>query len=207
MSEVSWSELYARRREVNARYPSVFRLPTVRRALRLAKPWLRPRARILEVGGGAARRGERLAAEVEGAELVSVDTDPAGGHDHTSVEETDGQFDLAVALELIEHLPLDDALRLLTDIRTRLTPGGVLLLSTPNVFCPGRYLRDATHVTPFAYDELGGALLHTGYDIQGLYRVIPGTVAARIGKAILSPLGRALGIDHAPSIAALASAR
>jgi hypothetical protein len=207
MPPVPWSELYRRRREVNDRFPSVHSLPRIRRAVRLLRPRLRPEVRILEVGAGPDPRGARLAAAVPGATAVSVDPDPAGAPDHARIEEVRGVFDVALALEVIEHLTLRDGLALLTGIRERLTKGGVLLVSTPNVFCPGAFLRDATHVTPYAWDELGGVLLLAGYEVTGLYRVVPGSLLKRLGKALLSPLGRALGLDHAPSVAALATPR
>lgn len=206
MPDVAWSDLYRRRREVNARYPSVFSLPKVRRAIRLAEPALADGVRILEVGAGEHGRGRRLAEGLRNATCISVDPDPAGNPDHSRVEEVDGTFDLVLALELIEHLPLGEGLELLRQIRARLAPGGMLLLSTPNVFCPGRFLRDATHITPFAWDELGGVLLLAGFRLEGLYRVVPGSLLRRFRHALVSPLGRALGIDHAaPSIAAVAT--
>jgi 2-polyprenyl-3-methyl-5-hydroxy-6-metoxy-1,4-benzoquinol methylase len=198
--------MYRRRQQVNARYPSVFRLPRVRRAIRLARPRLRPGVRILDVGAGERRRGAGLAASIPEAVAVSVDPDPAGGQDHARVEDVEGRFDLALALEVIEHLTLDEGVDLLGAIRERLVGDGILVVSTPNVFCPGRYLRDAAHVTPYAWDELGGALLLAGYEVTGLYRVWPGTWARRLGRRIVAPFGRALGIDLAPSIAALGKA-
>ena len=207
MTRPLWGDLYRRRREVEARYPTVFSLPRVRRAIRLATPRLRPGVRILEVGAGLHGRGRRLASRIEGATCVTVDPDPAGRPDFARVGEVAGEFDLVLALELIEHLPLDEGLDLLRQVRSRLAPGGIFLLSTPNVFCPGRFLRDATHVTPFAWDELGGALLLTGFELEGLYRVVPGSLLRRLRHALVAPIGRALGIDAAaPSIAAVATA-
>jgi SAM-dependent methyltransferase len=207
MSEISWSGLYRCRKEVNARYPSVFKLPSVRRAVRLARRYVRPGTRILEIGPGENRRGARLAAEVPGAASVSVDPDPEGTHDFQDITQAGDGFDLVLAFEVIEHLPLEDALGLMRAVRIRLRTGGLFVLSTPNVFCPGAYLRDSTHQTPFAWDELGGALVYTGYEIVGLYRVVQGNVFRRMRKAFFSPLGRALGVDHAVSIAAVVKVR
>lgn len=203
MTSVAFSDLYSRRREVHAAYPSVFRLAVVRRAARLARAHLSVGARLLDVGAGRAGRGERLVADFPGAVVVTVDPDPGAGARHRRVEEVEGPFDVALALEVIEHLPLAGGIDLLWMIRERLKEGGAIVVSTPNVYCPGRFLRDATHVTPYAWDELGGALLLAGYELTGLYRVVPGSFLRRVGRGILAPLGRALGVDHAPSIAAV----
>jgi len=207
MSEISWSSLYRCRKDVNARYPSVFGLPTVRRAVRLARPHVRSGTRILEIGPGENRRGARLAAEVQGAASVSVDPDPDGDHDFEDITQAGDGFDLALAFEVIEHLTAEDALKLMRAVRIRLRSSGLFVLSTPNVYCPGAYLRDCTHRTPFAWDELGGALVYTGFQVIGLYRVVPGNVFRRMKKALFSPIGRALGVDHAVSIAAVARIR
>jgi SAM-dependent methyltransferase len=206
MGEVSWSRLYRCRKEVDARFGSVFRLPVVRRAVRLVRPHVRAGSRILEIGPGENRRGARLAAEVPGVTCISVDPDPESENDYRDITEAGDGFDVAMALEVIEHLSLPDALDLLRAVRVRLRSGGTLVLSTPNIYCPGAFLRDATHLTPFAFDELGGALLYTGYEVVGLYRVVQGNALRRARKALLAPLGRALGMDHAVSIAAVARA-
>ncbi len=207
MSEISWSSLYRCRKEVNARYPSVFRLPSVRRAVHLARPHVRAGTRILEIGPGENHRGARLAAEVGGAASVSVDPDPEGRHDFEDITQAGDGFDLVLAFEVIEHLTVEDALNLMRAVRIRLRTGGTFVLSTPNVYCPGAYLRDCTHRTPFAFDELGGALTYTGFEIIGLHRVVQGNLVRRLKKALFSPLGQALGIDHAVSIAAVARIR
>jgi hypothetical protein len=156
------------------------------------------------VGGGTNPRAPRLASGVAGAVTVGVDPDPGSGAEFRGITEVDGPFDLVLILEVIEHLPLADGIELLREIATRMAPGGTLVVSTPNVFCPGRFLRDATHVTPFSWDELGATILLSGLSLEGLFRVVPGSGLRRLGKAVLMPLTRALGLDHAPSIAAVA---
>jgi len=201
---IPWSDLYSRRQEIHRRWPVLHRVPTVRRAIRVAEPLVTDGVRILSVGGGSNPRAERLAARVANAATTTVDPDPEVHADHPGIEDVEGRFDLALLLEVIEHLSLPDGLDLLRGIRDRLAPDGALVVSTPNVFCPGRFQRDATHVTPYAWDELGAVLSLAGFEVDGLYRVVPGSFFRRIGKALLSPVGRGLGLDHAPSIAALA---
>ncbi len=201
----AWGELYRCRRKVRGSFPGLFRLPRVRRASRLARAILRPGVRILDVGAGRSGRGTRLAACVPDGTCVSVDPDPRSGAPHREISSVPGTFDLALCLEVIEHLALEEGLDLLREIRARLAPEGVLVLSTPNVYCPGRFLRDATHRTPYAWDELGGVLLFTGYRLRGLYRVVPGSLGRRLVRLLTVPLHLAVGTDHAPSIAAVAA--
>ena len=110
--------------------------------------------------------------------------------------------------EVIEHVSLEDGLELLDALRRRLRPGGRLVLTTPNVFVSGQFHRDATHRTAFAYDELGGALLAAGFAPEGLdlYRVYNDGLLGKLAHRVLFyPWHRALGVDFAPSIAAVAS--
>ena len=45
-----------------------------------------------------------------------------------------------------------------------------MILTTPNVFNPSRFWRDATHKVAYCYDELGGLLLAQGFQIKAMYR-------------------------------------
>ena len=106
---------------------------------------LRPLAgkRALDVGCGAGLLAEPLARL--GAEVTAVDAAPeliAAARAHAAgqrlvidyravgVEDLDGQFDLVTAMEVIEHVAVPTAF--LRSLVTRLAPGGLLILSTPN---------------------------------------------------------------------------
>ncbi len=43
-------------------------------------------------------------------------------------------------------------------------------MTTPNIFNPGRFWRDATHRVAYCYDELGGILLGLGFRVKEIYR-------------------------------------
>ena len=87
--------------------------------------------------------------------------------------------DLALCLEVIEHMPKTDALRTLASIRKMLKTNGFLLLSTPNKFSPtylfetivhlalGRRYNggDPTHVNLYSQKEIKELLRVCGLDI------------------------------------------
>jgi SAM-dependent methyltransferase len=98
-----------------------------------------PRARILDAGCGSgrnmvelARRGEVTGVEISPASVELARARHVGEVVEGSVMEmpfADASFDLAVCLDVIEHLPDDrGALR---ELRRVLAPGGALLVTVP----------------------------------------------------------------------------
>ncbi len=91
------------------------------------------------------------------------------------------RFDLVLALEIIEHMPLARGETLLREIRRVLAPGGTLILSTPNRFSPeglvGYYLNekirharawqawDPSHVHIYSSPEILRLLRRAGFSI------------------------------------------
>ena len=97
----------------------------------------------LDVGCGAgllaeplARLGANVTAVDAAAELIAVarDHSAAMGLDIDyragDVEQLSGQFDLVTCMEVIEHVA--DPAAFVKALAARLTPGGLLVLSTPN---------------------------------------------------------------------------
>ncbi|MHC4601504.1 MAG: class I SAM-dependent methyltransferase [Planctomycetota bacterium] len=198
----SWKEMYTLRREVRRRFPDPFALPLVKRPEGLIASHLKPGARGVDVGAGDASLGEKLRGER--ADVAYLSVDPGGGADFTSLREADGTFDAAFLLEVVEHIDPDEAVDLLREVHGRLNPGGLLFLSTPNVFKPGQYLRDATHKTPYAWDELGALCIASGFALASLHRVFNAPALSRFLHLTLTwPLHRFLGVDCARSVMAV----
>jgi len=82
-----------------------------------------------------------------------------------------------------------------------LKPGGRVILTTPNVYTPGRYWKDVTHRTAYHYEELGGLLLGQDFEILEICRVFKEPLLSFLTKVYLfSPVFRFLGIDFTKSI-------
>jgi SAM-dependent methyltransferase len=92
----------------------------------------------------------------------------------------DASVEVVVSMETIEHVP--DAMRLLSEFRRILVPGGTLVVSTPNrAFGPERlHTGNPFHVREFTADELA-TLLRSGFAevcvygqrVSGNYRFVP----------------------------------
>jgi SAM-dependent methyltransferase len=138
---------------------------------------LRSDHRIIEVGCGAGYGAARISAQV--ANMVGLDVDPAvvahASATHSScacefrlydgvrIPFDDASFDVAVSLQVIEHVP--DDVGHVAEIARVLAPGGVLYLTTPNRLTrvdPGRKPWNRYHRREYAAAELT-ALMQTAF--------------------------------------------
>ena len=205
---LGWSEMYAHRRRVAGRFGRWFQLPLLKRAEDAVVAAAAPDGALLEVGAGARKLAMRLSAHHPGCLYESMDIDAAHAHDYHDLAEIERKYDCVVALEVIEHLPFEAIPGWLASLVALLEPGGRLVISTPNTFYPPAYLRDATHRTPLAYDELGGLIQHAGLDVDEIARVYNDAIHRRVlRRYAFGWLFRLLGLDYAPQIVVVATRR
>jgi 2-polyprenyl-3-methyl-5-hydroxy-6-metoxy-1,4-benzoquinol methylase len=134
-----------------------------------------------------------------------MDVDRDQFHDFYSLEEIRETFDVVFLFEVIEHLDLEEGVKVLEKVYDLLNGGGRLILTTPNVFNPSRFWRDATHKVAYCYDELGGLLLAHGFQIKAMYRTYNDAFHRYLFRLyVMAPLHRYLGIDFAKSILVIA---
>lgn len=204
-SPPSWSAFFAARREVHARWGAVWSVPRLRKRSALICRELAPGLRVLDVGGGEREWEGRLRQAAPGLVYRAVEIDPERRGDFATLDEAEkeGPFDLALMLEVIEHLPFEEGIRMLSQIRRALAPGGRLVVSTPNAHHPTRFLEDATHRTPFTYECLGGALILAGFRLEGIWRAYNASILERAVRCAAVPLHRLLGIDYARTLFAV----
>ncbi len=206
MSTVDWSQLFKNRSEVNRCFDSIWKLPIAPRYSDvLLNADISPTA-LLEVGAGDRGLQKKVAGRWPECHYLSFDVDPCGDHDFLDLDEITGEYDVICMFEVIEHLSPSLPLLTLNKCFKVLTPGGLLMVTTPNIYYPPAYLRDATHVTPWCYDELGGIAKLAGFEVKQLYRLYKESLLKQfIRRYCAYPLFRMVRIDYAKQIMLVAA--
>jgi SAM-dependent methyltransferase len=205
---ISWSQLFDYRSRIHQRYPDIWDLKILRKRFPLMLKTIRDGERVLDIGASNRNLEERLNRHFPNLIYKSMDIDRKQFHDFYSLEEIRECFDVVFLFEVIEHLTLEEGIPLLKKVYDLLNEGGRLILTTPNVFNPSRYWRDATHQVAYCYDELGGILLAQGFSIRSMNRTYSDAFLQYVFRVyLMSPIHRYFGIDFAKSILIVAEKR
>jgi SAM-dependent methyltransferase len=198
---VSWSKLFDNRRAVHNQYPDIWDLRILKKRLPLLLSIIRDGDKILDVGSSSREWEERIKEYYPHITYRNMDVDDERPCDYRTLDEIKETFDVIFLFEVIEHLALEEGMDMLERIHALLKGGGHLILTTPNIFNPSRFWRDATHKVAYCYDELGGILLWQGFRIVSMYRTYNDAFHRFFFRVhIMAPLHRYLGIDFAKSI-------
>jgi hypothetical protein len=197
----SWDHFYQYRKMVRKQFPDFWRLRVIKKPLEILREELRPQQSILDVGAGNREIGEKIKKSLAIEDYKSMDVDRSQGHDYYSFAEIEACFDGVLLFEVIEHLDFKDGIDLIKALYARVSLGGKLFVTTPNLYHPNRYWEDCQHKTPYCYDELGGLLSASGFEIKACYRVYNDAFIRRVFRMHIGVyLHRYLNIDFAPSI-------
>jgi len=202
---ISWSKLFEYRDQIHSRYPEIWDLKILRKRFPIMMKTIQDSEKVLDIGASNRNLQDRLKRHFPKLIYKSMDIDREQFHDFYSLEEVQESFDVVFLFEVIEHLGLEEGIQLIRKIYDLLNEGGRLILTTPNVFNPSRFWRDATHKVAYCYDELGGLLLAHGFEIKAMYRTYSDAVHRYLFRIyVVAPLHRYLGIDFAKSILVIA---
>lgn len=205
-SSISWSELYAARRRVQKRYRKIWNLPIAKRYSTVLHAYGNDGARVLEVGAGSRGLREKLLQWWPNTQYKSYDIDPNTEQDFHDLDKIAGEYDIICMFEVIEHVTPSVAKEILGKCYEVMAPGGQLFVTTPNVYYPPNYLRDATHITPWCYDELGAVALMAGFDLTVINRLYTDQFLGKLlHRVLFYPIHRILGIDYSKQIIMVAS--
>lgn len=202
---LNWNQLIIGREHIYKRYPKIWDLKLIKRPSWLLKKHLRPAMRILDVGASDRRMAKSIKDVYPDILYKSMDIDRTVPHDYYSLDEIKDQFDLIILFEVIEHLELEQGVKMLGRLRDLLAQGGMLIISTPNTFNPGRFWIDATHKVAYSYAELGALVLSQNFELLGIYRTFHASFLKYLFRLTLFyPLHRILNVDFAKSVVVLA---
>jgi len=202
---LDWSKLINYRDQIHERYRRIWDIPLIKRRFTLIAKNLYPGMRILDVGDGEQGMEAKIKERYPDVLYKSMDIDCRLPHDFYSLEDIDEQFDLIILLGIIEHLELEEGVKMLRRLNDLLVDGGKMIINTPNVFNPSRFWLDATHKTAYSYEELGGMVLSQGFEVLGIYRIFHASFLKYVFRLTLFyPLHRILNVDFAKSIVILA---
>jgi SAM-dependent methyltransferase len=203
---IDWQQLYKHRKAAEKTFGAIWDVPIKKRYHTVLAEVGQKDISLLEVGAGDRALATTMRKYWGDLEYKSCDIDPTFDHDFSHSKDIEGEFDVIAIFEMIEHVSLHDAAELLTDCFEHLRSGGFIVLTTPNTFYPPAYLRDATHITPFCYDELAALLGLCGFQVQGIYRLHHDALLKKfLKRVVFYPLFRLLGIDFAHQIAVVAA--
>ena len=200
-NETSWSKLFEYREQIHKMYRDIWDMKILRKRFPLMVRMIGDGEKILDIGASNRNLEKRLKRHFPNLIYKSMDIDREQVHDFYSMEEIRETFDVVFLFEVIEHLELEEGVRLLQRSYDLLHEGGRLILTTPNIFNPSRFWRDATHRVAYCYDELGGLLLSRGFSIAAMYRTYNDVFHRYLFRVyVMAPVHRYLGIDFAKSI-------
>ena len=203
--EIPWSKSFEYRRQIHRRYPEIWDLNIVRKRLPFILKYLKDGESVLEIGAYNRELGDRIKKYYPLILYKSLDIDSSYQHDYSFFEEVKEKFDMVLAFEVIEHLDGENGRKMVAKISEILKPGGRVILTTPNVHTPGQYWKDASHLTPYHYEELGGLFLGQQFEWVDLFRYFNAPFVQYVMKVYLFPsVFRFLGIDFTKSILLIA---
>ena len=201
MSQIDWSQLFAQRKAVATEFGEIWDIPVARRYHNVLGKLGRKDIRLLEIGAGDRGLKVKMAKVWGQFDYKSCDVDATFDHEFNDIQAVTGEYDLVCAFELIEHVTLEDAEKILSRCCELTVSGGQIALTTPNIYYPPGFLRDATHKTAFCYDELAGLLQLCGYETTAIYRLYHDSLIKKfIKRVVMYPVFRVLGIDFAHQI-------
>jgi 2-polyprenyl-3-methyl-5-hydroxy-6-metoxy-1,4-benzoquinol methylase len=199
---IDWSQLFRYRDNIHRTYRAVWDIPLIKKRSALLKRILKNGMSVLDVGAGMRGMEADIVKTGLSVSYHSMDIDRTNRHDYYDLDDIGNeQFDAVSSFEVIEHMGLEEGLRFFIRLRELTKVGGLIVVSTPDIFTPGRFMRDSTHKTFYCYDELCGLLNMAGFEITHVYRSYNDAFHRYLLKVyILKFLFRFLGIDYAHSI-------
>jgi 2-polyprenyl-3-methyl-5-hydroxy-6-metoxy-1,4-benzoquinol methylase len=135
----------------------------------------------------------------------SADLETRHEHEHADFLAVEGSFDAILMLELLEHLPLELGMRFLDHAAQLLTPGGTLVIGTPNPRHAHQvWSADFTHIRPWPAHDLWAVCTILGFEHVEVYRQMLTTPKRDLALPFQLALSKLLSLDPAYGLLAFA---
>ena len=161
---------------------------------------------ILDVGAGDLSIARKFKSAGYSGEYHTLDPGQEYRHTYKDLAEVSGKYGAIVCMDVIEHMPLQQGLRMLIKMVELLEPGGVMVIQTPNARCirnPASW--DMTHLQCYNAHDLWAYMEGLGLTVEG-FRVFFGPERPGISQKIRELAAtfittQLLGCDYADNIA------
>lgn len=198
--EFQWSKIAHYRKYQKGLPSSIWKVPIITDNIKFIVNIVKIKNgdKILDIG--AHNRSLQSQFKNYGRQITykSMDIDKSLPHDYYSLDEIKDKFDVIICLEVIEHMPAEAGVKMLTKIYKLLRPGGRFIMSTPNIYHPVVFRTDPTHITPYGYQDLAGILLSLKFEGLRIYRI--SSFKPGIRRLIKGRLTKYFKIDFAKRI-------
>ena len=141
-------------------------------------------ARILDFGAGDNRLKRKFLAAGYRGSFETLDVADSPDHNYSSLAQIEGKFDAILCLEVIEHITLNEYVDLMDDFGKLVSPGGFVIMSTPNPLCVvSMWALDAGHIQQYPMADLAADFVVRGYDVEA-FRVWSGPWPAGVRRRL-----------------------
>jgi SAM-dependent methyltransferase len=106
--------------------------------------------KVLDLGAGA-----KVAKSIVRGVYKSLDNDPTHDHDYSHIDQINEKFDGIIANQFFEHLSFEDGIAFFEKVANVLMPGGVLVVTIPNICHPTSWHLNWDHKAFWGYWDIG----------------------------------------------------
>ena len=124
---------------------------------------------VLDFGWGIHKIRQK-GYQIPDDRYFSLDSDPDGEFDYNSLEDIPStqKFDFVIMNQVIEHIPFDDCMKMMTHLSDFINSGGYIFITVPNVQHPVRYWGDLDHLTPWTFEDIYSLYKNVNFEVEEL---------------------------------------